>query len=801
MKKKLSISIIFLTILGVGIVGIKLLNKPSIMVKGASIVTARDFRMKVESKWDNVNEKNYVELDWDNISDLTQKGYRLFQSEDQGTTWDNRSTNYGKVVKVLNIYPDRAESNTFKAWMDSLNMYNEKNEKLIEVTPVSNKDYNMNPLKYLKDGKGDWKYDVITIGSWDRNNHVKMEKEPSDYIMDFINDGRGVLFGHDTIAGDRPDVVNENKNMEKFAEKLGITFGHNYASTGQNTTHWAGSKKIKLVNDGYLMKFPFEMEENVVLTIPDTHNIEVQKKDVGEVWFEFIDLSMWGVTSIFDDGEYRSGWYLKTNENVSMIQTGHSNGASTESENKIIANTLYNLAQVSLESYADDYSVSDDVAPEKAVLTNLGGTFESFTIGINSLDKGKEYQWYVEADSKSKGLLKSDVVEETIISNIAGYFYQIDDLPTSDLSQEVESYKNSYGRIPEEKYDLYVAPPNSTAITYDTTAKIFGINGAKDADKYLHVVAVDRANNISEVTTIQINEVMTEFQITETYSDDFGNQLQEDNHVNVAKKENYSKVFPSISSYLNYGYQIDNTNIVEVVDAESVVRIPDVTKNYTLNYIYTKPAKLHIKQVIEEESESIAIPEKGKVTVINSKGGTTGENASKSHYDIQSGVGEGTISFSDIETKRKINYDFLNIQLNVPSFYQIDRVETLTNLETGEGETHNYEQSNLSLQFTASTSEYWITYYLRPVIDPGVYLNIVNNRLNVYYSNIDHFNVFIDGEKYKEFSVTNKATTESKVIDIPVSEIRNKVSVEYLNADGNPVTVYWNNTWEFVNDN
>lgn len=275
MKKKLSISIIFLTILGVGIVGIKLLNKPSIMVKGASIVTARDFRMKVESKWDNVNEKNYVELDWDNISDLTQKGYRLFQSEDQGTTWDNRSTNYGKVVKVLNIYPDRAESNTFKAWMDSLNMYNEKNEKLIEVTPVSNKDYNMNPLKYLKDGKGDWKYDVITIGSWDRNNHVKMEKEPSDYIMDFINDGRGVLFGHDTIAGDRPDVVNENKNMEKFAEKLGITFGHNYASTGQNTTHWAGSKKIKLVNDGYLMKFPFEMEENVVLTIPDAHNIEV----------------------------------------------------------------------------------------------------------------------------------------------------------------------------------------------------------------------------------------------------------------------------------------------------------------------------------------------------------------------------------------------------------------------------------------------------------------------------------------------------------------------------------------------
>ncbi|MFD1900549.1 hypothetical protein GQR36_12180 [Enterococcus termitis] len=88
-----------------------------------------------------------------------------------------------------------------------------------------------------------------------------------------------------------------------------------------------------------------------------------------------------------------------------MIQTGHSNGQSTIDERKIIANTLYNLAQVSLETKAQDYTVKDDRPPKLATAIQKPNTgIENLAIEIDSVDIGKEYQWYVEADTRDNGL-------------------------------------------------------------------------------------------------------------------------------------------------------------------------------------------------------------------------------------------------------------------------------------------------------------------------------------------------------------------------------------------------------------
>ena len=49
-------------------------------------------------------------------------------------------------------------------------------------------------------------------------------------------------------------------------------------------------------------------------------------------------------------------YYLTTNNNTAMVQTGHSNCASTSDERKIIANTLFYLKQTSTKTQAIDNS-------------------------------------------------------------------------------------------------------------------------------------------------------------------------------------------------------------------------------------------------------------------------------------------------------------------------------------------------------------------------------------------------------------------------------------------------------------
>ncbi|MCB5953432.1 pectate lyase-like adhesive domain-containing protein [Enterococcus sp. CWB-B31] len=81
----------------------------------------------------------------------------------------------------------------------------------------------------------------------------------------------------------------------------------------------------------------------------------------------------------------------------------------------------------------------------------------------------------------------------------------------------------------------------------------------------------------------------------------------------------------------------------------------------------------------------------------------------------------------------------------------------------------------------------------------AVYLSVVNQRLKVFYSNITEFTVYMDGSVYKTYTVPLKKTTDSMQLDIPVDEIRNKISVKY-NDGAVDKWVYWNNKWDFVTE-
>ncbi|MGY3777475.1 DUF5057 domain-containing protein [Isobaculum melis] len=798
MKKKVAITLFVLAVVGVSLLVFNPFKQERIKVKGADyeteVVKRGDFRLTAENKWDLENERIYVSLEWDEVDELLHSGYQVYQSDDLGSTWNIRSMNFDKAVKVLNIYPDVGGSNTLKRWMDDASI----GLGLVDVTPMSLSAYNANPQTALMDQEGNYKYDVLVFGSWDNNNGKDLNEAGRIETKKFMDVGRGVLFGHDTVWAGNP-------NFNSFKDYLGITT----FSLGNHNNPWGkelrmGSTQVRVVNNGYLMKYPHELANSVTLNIPYAHSAAQMTRAVDNTrWLEF--LPPFGIAdpnyrngTLINDATYgTNNHYLITKENIGLIQTGHSNGASTKDEMRILVNTIYNLAQVSLVTYGNDQTVIDDVAPEPPSLewgdAAAGHSYEDFPISIKGKDKGKPYQWYVLAETYER-TLTSDVVMNNVKSNIAGYFYVVDDQQTSNLKQVVEGQKDEYGRISKEKYDFYVAPENSTALEYETKAVIPHFNGATDANKFVHVVAVDRANNISEVSTKQVREIMIEFRVTETYSDDFGNKLKENQQVAVKQNGEYIETFPSITDYLKYSYQIDN-GVVETANEDTIVEIMNITNNHTVNYVYTRPVKLHLRQVILERNGAIAIPDNGHISVWNTQDQTTDQIASKMKYDINSGTED--VSFSDIEFKKTMGYHFLHLKPNEPSLY-----EYVGSVVTNSDTPHNVadrtaEPPVLSL---AEGTEYWATIYLKPVIDMGVYLNVVNDQLNVYYSNINKFTVFIDGKKYRDYSVDFKPTVESIALDMPISEIRNKVSVKFLTPYGVHVTVYWNNTWDFVND-
>ena len=90
--------------------------------------------------------------------------------------------------------------------------------------------------------------------------------------------------------------------------------------------------------------------------------------------------------------EYNYKYYLTTWNNTAMIQTGHSNGNSTEDERKVLANTLFYLKQLTKKTEVLDNSARDIADPNKVnnvnLIMNRDGTS---TIKFNRPEDNRKY--------------------------------------------------------------------------------------------------------------------------------------------------------------------------------------------------------------------------------------------------------------------------------------------------------------------------------------------------------------------------------------------------------------------------
>ena len=415
----------------------------------------------------------------------------MYQKKPGDTTFQTISvtdfTKPGVTIKVLNVYPDVGDN--LKTWMET----NGYGKGIIKVTPVSITSFNANPSGYMKDINGNWIYDVIMFGSWDYNNGKDLTYEASLMVEQFIKTGKGAVFGHDTVAmvpGRSPSLYHPN-----FARLAGYI---NVVNRGTYTNNM--STQVRLNKEGIFTTYPWYIGGvGTILTIPAAHTLDQTAN--GDIWLKFNNDIMTG----------NNNSYLTTWNNCAMIQTGHSSGAATADEQKILANVIFYVNQLTAETAISDYSGRDYAAPNgiknpKYEFDNNGGFRYMFDV---PLDNGTEYSYYVQAIAKDgNSSANSNIVTTTIATGIKGYSYVVD---------------NSSTTIPDS--------------IVDTTSNIINISGSTlDWSKpiYMHIKAIDNVGYESEVTHTLIADTI-EPSITATLSPtEFTNQ---DVNINVNIKD------------------------------------------------------------------------------------------------------------------------------------------------------------------------------------------------------------------------------------------------------------------------
>ena len=495
----------------------------------------------------NTNGYGSVSLDWSSYA-YQDKNFKVYKSSDGGKTYETVGIDYALVdeVKCLQIYPTSNAANQLKTWMET----NGYGKDIIKIDSVYIDTFNSNPYKYLTDegtSNGNWKYDVIFFGTWDSNNEKDLNNISLKAIEDFIKSGRGCIFGHDTICAGSSISTAKFSSLKDYFGIYQDTSARRFNGYDSSTTSTpSGNSTIIISNKGLFTSYPwFIGEEGTKLTIPGSHS-NCQYASDATIWLRFFHSSYSS-----SDMSNPVNFYLATYNNCAMIQTGHSNGAATADEQKILANLIFYCNQLIFNTYCtNDSSAQDVVAPNKPTIS-VSGTNLTWT----ATDNGSTYYYYVESydknDTTLTGLLDTSVTKNlTVTTGVKSYRYILDN-NSSTVVTTTNGTSTTSNNIPIDR-------------TY----------------KYLHVAAIDGAGNISETATLEIPKIASYKVIHQ--------QEQLDGTYTTVETENLSgtiggSVTPAVKSYT--GFTSPSTQTVTIsADGNTTVTYKYIRTNYTVTY-------------------------------------------------------------------------------------------------------------------------------------------------------------------------------------------------------------------------
>ena len=413
-----------------------------------------------------------VSLNWKSNS-TSGAFYKGYTSTDGGVTWNtipmidfNNQTN-SDIVKVLQIYPEVGE-NQLKDWV----VKSGYGKGRLAVSAINMTKFNESPDRYLYRTSDGWNYDVIFFGTWDRNNFYDLSSKSYNVVKQFINEGRGCIFGHDTILCNSA-LVTDTREFSYGGVKNGQNYFNALATEylpilGYVQNGYVGGSEVVIMKTGLFTTFPNQVGEiGDKLHIPNCHSWGQYVKSGYEdnVWLRYTSSSL----------NNSQNFYLTTYNNCAMIQTGHSSGAVTVDEQKILANLIFYCYQVTTKTSSTDYSATDKTAPTTPVLG-----IEGSKVTLSAEDLGTTYLHKIAVYDKSNfrtPIGETNTTTTVVKTGLAGYRYIIDDSPSTSCTMFTGS------------------STTSSEITYSTD----------DLGKYLHVAAYDKVGNISGTTTLYLN--------------------------------------------------------------------------------------------------------------------------------------------------------------------------------------------------------------------------------------------------------------------------------------------------------
>lgn len=414
----------------------------------------------------NTNGYGSVSLDWRQYN-YSNKNFKVYKSSDGGRTYETVGIDYRSVtqVRLLQIYPIDAAASQLKVWMEN----NGYGKGIIKVDSVYIDTFNANPYGYLKDSNGNWRYDVLLFGTWDCNNHKDISDSAYNAVSQFINAGRGVIFGHDTICHFNASPAT-HKNFEKFKNLLDLTITDYYENidySGYVGSAKAGGTKVRIKRKSLFTTYPWSIGNvGTELTIPYAHTLRQALPNTNNVDLQF---------SSYASGYENESWYLTIKNNCAMIQTGHSSGQATTDEQKILANLVFYMNQLLFNTYTTNDASAQDVAKPNTPNVSQNNSKMSYS----AEDNGSTYWYYVESFSKddttASGLIdRSEKKSLTVTTGVKKYRYLFSNNATETLTTSKGTETTG----------------TSVPVNYDY--------------KYFHVAAVDGAGNIGATKSVEV---------------------------------------------------------------------------------------------------------------------------------------------------------------------------------------------------------------------------------------------------------------------------------------------------------
>ena len=208
--------------------------------------------------------------------------------------------------------------------------------------------------------------------------------------------------------------------------------------------------------------------------------IDTEKFEVDSGWQKEVNFDTLPKTP-----EYNYKYYLTTWNNTAMIQTGHSQGKSTEDERKVLANTLFYLKQLTHKTEILDNSARDIADPNKPenIVYKIDEQGNNIIEFRRPEDNGSTYEYYVKGLDGDREFT-SETKSATITTGVKKYKYQVVE-GTADFVEGGWTEVETTG----ENENINIGDINYTG-----------------TPKYIHIKSVDGAGNESEVYTQKLEK-------------------------------------------------------------------------------------------------------------------------------------------------------------------------------------------------------------------------------------------------------------------------------------------------------